>query len=178
MDAGLVLKVWRETRQEFAAAGIRMVEENPAFGLGPGTAYRELGRGHYYGPDDKYVIDRHENLHNYFLQVAAETGLLGLAGFLWAVLAVVARAYSRDLGEERPLARLFAIGVTGYLITAFTSHPLILSKQAFLFLWGAWASWRRAHSSDKNEAVNFERSWTLPPSKSYPGRADCGKERR
>lgn len=135
-DARLVLDVWRDSRQGLAAAGIRMVEENPVFGLGPGTAYRELGLGDYLNPDDKrYTISGHENLHNYFVQVAAETGLLGLAGFLWIVLAALAGGFSRDLGKERLLARFFSIGVGAYLITAFTSHPLILSRQALLF-WG------------------------------------------
>lgn len=160
MDARLVLNIWQGDRQGLMAAGIRMVEESPALGLGPGTAYRELGRGRYYGPEDKgYVLDRYENLHNYFLQVAAETGLLGLAGFLWVVLAVVARGFFRDLGKERRLARLFSIGVGSYLITAFTSHPLILSKQAFLF-WGGLgvlaACSQRGHASSSGRQCSSQ----------------------
>jgi hypothetical protein len=121
-------------RLAMLAVGIRMVRENPAFGLGPGTAYRELGP-YYYRPWDVGMRYTRENLHNYFIQVAAETGLLGLAGFLWVVLVVVAHGFSRDLGKERRLARLLSIGVGSYLITALTSHPLVLSEQAFLF-WG------------------------------------------
>lgn len=165
MDARLVLNIWQGDRQGLVAAGIRMVKENPIFGLGPGAAYRELGRG-YYKPGDKGYAheprmhsNRRENLHNYFVQVAAETGLLGLAGFLWAVLAVVARGLFRDLGEERRLARLFSIGVGSYLITAFTSHPLILSKQAFLF-WGGLgiiaACSQRGHASSSGRQCSSQ----------------------
>lgn len=173
MDARLVLNVWQGDRQGLVAAGIRMVEESPALGLGPGTAYRELGRGYYrpgdkryiYRPGDKRYIEprlhsnRRENLHNYFVQVAAETGLLGLAGFLWAVLAVVIRGFFRDLGQDWHLARLFSIGVGSYLITAFTSHPLILSKQAFLF-WGGLgvlaACSRRGHASSSGRSCSSQ----------------------
>lgn len=136
VDAQFTLDRWWGSRRGLVAAGTRMIEENPVFGLGPGTAYRELGRGDYYEPDGRYVIDRHENLHNYFVQVAAETGLLGLAGFLWAVLAIVVQGFLRNSGNDRLLARFFSIGVGAYLITAFTSHPLILSRQALLF-WGS-----------------------------------------
>jgi O-antigen ligase len=114
-------------------AGIRMLEEKPIFGHGPGTFFKKLDN--YYRPWDQGRRPPHENSHNYFIQVAAETGLLGLVGFLWVVFTGITVGFTRPLNEERTRARLLTIGLAGYLLTALFGHPLVLSVQAFLF-WG------------------------------------------
>jgi O-antigen ligase len=134
MDTEFVLNVWRGGRRPILVAGIRMAGEKPIFGQGPGTFYSKLGD--YFRPGDGGYRPPHENAHNYFVQVAAETGMLGLAGFLWIVASGLVAGFSRAPEEERLRARLLAIGIVGYLITAFTGHPLLLSEQAFLF-WGS-----------------------------------------
>lgn len=133
MDARLVLKAWQEFHQALWAAGLRMVVDRPAFGQGPGTFYSEMG--HYHRPGYPSESLRHENAHNYFVQVAAETGILGLAGFLWCVGTVMVPGFTRALIEKHSRTRLLAIGAGGYLFTALAQHPLVLSEQAFLF-WG------------------------------------------
>lgn len=133
MDARSVLKAWWGFRQALSAAGLRMVIDKPAFGQGPGTFYSELGQ--YYRPGDEGWMPPYENAHNYFVQVAAETGVLGLAGFLWAVCAVMLPGFMGAPIEERRRIRLLTIGVGAYLFTALAQHPLVLSEQAFLF-WG------------------------------------------
>ena len=110
-----------------------MVGERPIFGQGPGTFYSKPGD--YYRPADGGYRPPHENAHNYFVQVAAETGILGLAGFLWIVGSSLVAGFTRSPEGERRRARLLILGIGGYLITAFTGHPLVLSEQAFLF-WG------------------------------------------
>jgi O-antigen ligase len=133
MDARLVLKAWQEFHQALWAAGLRMVVDKPAFGQGPGTFYSKVG--HYYRPGDEGEKPRHENAHNYFVQVAAETGIFGLAGFLWCVGIVMVPGFTRASIEKHSRTRLLAIGAGGYLFTALAQHPLVLSEQAFLF-WG------------------------------------------
>lgn len=133
MDARLVVKAWQEFHQALWAAGLRMVVDKPAFGHGPGTFYAELGD--YYRPGDKGWRPPHENAHNYFIQIAAETGIFGLAGFLWCVGTVIVSGFTRALSGERLRTRLLTIGVGSYLLTALAQHPLVLSEQAFLF-WG------------------------------------------
>jgi len=132
-NAGVMLKVWHGGRQAMWLAGIRMVKERPIFGQGPGTFVNKLGN--YYRPTDEGRKPPHENAHNYFIQVAAETGLFGLLGFLWIVFTGMAAGFTRPLNEEGTRARLLTIGIAGYLITALSGHPLVLSEQAFLF-WG------------------------------------------
>lgn len=133
MDARLMLKNWREFHQALWAAGLRMVADEPTFGQGPGTFYTKLGD--YYRPGDEGWKPLHENAHNYFIQIAAETGILGLAGFLWCVSNVMVSGFTRALIGERLRTRLLTIGVGSYLLTALAQHPLVLSRQAFLF-WG------------------------------------------
>lgn len=133
MDARLMLKNWREFHQALWAAGLRMVVDEPTFGQGPGTFYTKLGD--YYRPGDEGWKPLHENAHNYFIQIAAETGILGLAGFLWCVSNVMVSGFTRALIGERLRTRLLTIGVGSYLLTALAQHPLVLSRQAFLF-WG------------------------------------------
>ena len=110
-----------------------MVVEKPVFGQGPGTFYSKLGQ--YYRPGNEGWMPRYENAHNYFVQVAAETGILGLAGFLWCVGTLMVSGFTRALITERHRTRLLAIGAGAYLFTALAQHPLVLSEQAFLF-WG------------------------------------------
>lgn len=80
MDARVLLKSSWGFRQALSAAWLRMVVEKSAFGQGPGTFYSKLG--YYYRPGDEGWRPHYENAHNYFVQVAAETGILGLEGFL------------------------------------------------------------------------------------------------
>jgi O-antigen ligase len=134
MDAQFVLKVWLQGRQAIIAAGIRMIGDRPAFGQGPGNFVSNLGD--FYRPQDRGRKPPHENAHNYFIQVAAETGILGLAGFLWIIAARLVAGFTRDPNQERLRVRLLTIGVVGYLITGVTGHPLVLSEQVFLF-WGS-----------------------------------------
>lgn len=162
MDPAFVLRVWRGGRRAISAAGLRMVGERPVFGQGPGTFVRRLGD--FYRPWDEGYRPRYENAHNYFIQVAAETGIAGLVGFLWVVATGLVAAFTRNLNGERVRPRLLAIGIVGYLMTAFTGHPLLLSEQAFLF-WGSLgilaACTRRAEAA--SVAHPPTRSLSTPP---------------
>lgn len=77
-------------------AGIDMLEERPFFGLGQGMAerlypiYRPLAAPRHTVP----------HLHNTYLQLAVETGLVGLGAYLWLIGAALVAAYRgyRDAG--------------------------------------------------------------------------------
>lgn len=73
-----------QVRLEMVRAGSRLIAEHPWTGVGPGMVSREVlkYRSHQEYPDWAY-----QHLHNNFLQVAAETGLVGLA--FWLVLWIV-----------------------------------------------------------------------------------------
>lgn len=89
-----------------AQAGLYMIEERPLFGLGP-----EMVK-------ERYPIYRHptaprltvSHLHNAFLQLAAERGLLAVVAYFWvfgASLVLALRGYFREGGSRGPRADLF-----------------------------------------------------------------------
>jgi len=69
----------------------------------------------------------YEHAHNLFLTFAAETGLIGLAAFVWFVVAIARTAIStlgRRAASEFPLALGLAAALTGLLATGMTDYPL------------------------------------------------------
>jgi hypothetical protein len=75
-----------------------------------------------------------QNAHNFFLQVAGELGLVGLACFVAFVGLIVARG-ARALIHRPDDARLLAclVGVVVMLATSLAGHPLLLDEVAFPF---------------------------------------------
>ncbi|MCZ6832736.1 MAG: O-antigen ligase family protein [Acidobacteria bacterium] len=116
----------------WSAAG-RAFLENPVLGLGPGLLYRHLGS--YYPPGRNGWRPAQENAHNQFLQLAAETGGMGLAAFLILVGGTLLPAFRRGRGATAH-SRILGLGILCFLATALSGHPLLLSRQVFLF-WGA-----------------------------------------
>jgi putative inorganic carbon (HCO3(-)) transporter len=107
---------------------LRMIQDRPLLGFGPGTFPSVFGRYQIAG------YTRHG--HQIYLQAAAESGVLGLAALLWLFGAVgavgigVLRAASPSppapLPEERggKAARLVAVGLLGGLL-ALALHGLV-----------------------------------------------------
>ncbi len=90
-------------RLSMLQAGLFMVAERPLFGIGPGMV------------EHRYPIYRHptaprvqvKHLHNSFLQIAAERGLLSLAAYVWLMVAglrLTYRGYRGDGGGARTSA--------------------------------------------------------------------------
>ena len=57
-----------------------LVASRPLFGVGVGGYYLWFAQ---FSPPELLEIYYRENAHNYFLQIAGELGLVGLAMFLW-----------------------------------------------------------------------------------------------
>jgi O-antigen ligase len=118
-------------RQQFFATSFRMIADRPVLGLGVGRYYEESAL--FLSPEMAWTY-AFQNAHNYFLQVAAEIGLVGVA-LLLAVLGLVVframRAISRRPGDMRLLG--CAVGVGVMLTTWLTGHPLLLPEVAFPF---------------------------------------------
>ena len=116
-------------RQPFWLAGLDAVSDVPAMGIGIGRFVSST-----------YVLERYgtyENAHNYFLQVGAELGLVGI--ILWLALLGqwfrhVRRQYAATTNEKERWGLVgLVLGVSGYLITCLTGHPLLLVDQQLLF---------------------------------------------
>ena len=72
-------------RIEMAGVGVRMVRDHPFFGVGPERVVSEF-EAYYRGEDIQNLYIGH--LHNNFLQIAAERGLICLIAFLWLFLRI------------------------------------------------------------------------------------------
>ncbi len=131
-DPGLYVRRLVEFRQAIWSATARAFLDRPLTGIGPGRLYASLND--YYRPEDTGWRPPKENGHNYFMQLAAETGVVGLGAFVWLLAATLAPAF-RDPAGGLGGRRVLAVAAFGYLATCLFGHPLILSRQIILF-WG------------------------------------------
>ena len=79
--------------------------------------------------------DYYENAHNYFLQFASDLGLPALLIFLSILFFTYKAGFrvSSQVPEVAPFVKGLLLGLSAYLITCMTGHPLLLSNQQFLF---------------------------------------------
>ncbi len=110
----------------------------------------------YQNPERKEYYDDQENAHNYFLQIAAELGLPAVLIFMGILYHVFCSGLI-NLREERnswPM-KGFLLGLSAYIFTWLTGHPLLIAKQQFLFWFMAFliVFWPRGTSEDPLRVV-------------------------
>ncbi|MCK4348221.1 MAG: O-antigen ligase family protein [Thermoplasmatales archaeon] len=115
---------------------VGIIEEFPITGAGIGTFYRisPLYQDQEVKEWRKWA-DWHENTHNYYLQFGAELGIPALLIFLGVIFYTYRAGFDvlRETRKSTYLAKGLLFGLSAYLITMLTSHPLLLSNQQFLF---------------------------------------------
>ena len=119
-------------RTEFTATSLRMWATAPTFGV---------GAGRYHGLSDQFMGPwlaeryRRENAHNNFLQIAAELGAVGIAGFVWLLVVAGRRVWSGLGNRPRPDPLLLgtSVGVAAFLVTCLAGHPLLVPETAYPF---------------------------------------------
>jgi O-antigen ligase len=118
-------------RSQFVETSMRMIEARPLFGVGVGQFYPSSPL--FLSPQLAWSYGA-ENAHNYFLQIGAELGLVGLVLFAIWVGAAISRA-ARALARAPRDARLLgaAGGVVVFLITCLTGHPFLIGEVAYPF---------------------------------------------
>jgi len=122
-------------RVEMGKAGLRIAENSPVFGVGPGR---------FPAASRPFVSERvlalfpiasdGENAHNNFIQIAAEFGIAGAVA-LFGFIAIPLLSSSRTIADRA--ARLDRVGLTGgsfaFLLTCFLGHPLLVPLCVWLF---------------------------------------------
>jgi O-antigen ligase/polysaccharide polymerase Wzy-like membrane protein len=118
-------------RQEFTITSLRMLGSRPIFGIGIGRYYAlsrliltpRLG-----------VLYADENAHDYFLQIAAELGIVGFAALLWVLVAALRPAAQSlsDRSRDFVSAGLFG-GAAAFLVTSVAGHPFLVAESSFPF---------------------------------------------
>jgi O-antigen ligase len=118
-------------RIEFTESSYRMIRSYPWLGLGIGQYY-QASPMFLNGP--LAWAYGSENAHNYFMQIAVETGLLGFAacvGLIAGMLGLIARAMTRSPGNYRLLG--IGCGIVAFLLTCTTGHPFLTPEVVFPF---------------------------------------------
>ena len=116
--------------------------DNPLTGVGPGVYFREYSQ-EYANRLGLRHLESDRRGHSLYLEMAADTGLIGLGTFLAMVLTAVAYLYRnarywRERNRERSiLASSFLFALLAYLATAFFLH---LSYQRYFWVLLALAS--------------------------------------
>jgi hypothetical protein len=121
-------------RAEMARTAGRLLATEPLFGIGVGQFFERSGE--FIRDPGVHAQYPHENAHNNFLQILAETGLVGMTVFLW-LLAATGQAVVRSLrsGDHRAVLSGAAAGLCAFLLTCLAGHPLLMTEPALAF-WG------------------------------------------
>ena len=106
-------------RLEMLDVGVRMIRDHPLFGVGPERVVAEF-ESYYRGEDLEDLYTGH--LHNNFVQIAAERGLLCLAAFLW-LLFRIGLDMTRGARSTAPWRKWSAVSGLSVLV-AFVSAGL------------------------------------------------------
>jgi O-antigen ligase len=136
-------------RHEFNSTSMRMIRASPWLGVGEGQYYRASVL--FLGPRIAWTYGK-ENAHNYFLQVAAELGVVGFGLFaIWVGAALYQMTRAVNVAPKDARLVGLAAGVLAFLATSFVGHPLLVDEVAPVF-WAVFglaiglsgaASWHR-----------------------------------
>jgi hypothetical protein len=114
-----------------AVTGLRMWSDNALFGVGIGQYYLSSG---FYVPPGAPAYYANVNAHNGLLQIAAELGAIGLAGFAAAIAVSLRAAWtSARSGSQALLARGVLAGLTIFLVSDLGGQALLLHDVAYPF---------------------------------------------
>lgn len=138
------LNIWHDT--------VPMILERPLLGHGPDN-FAEPFMSHM-GEELKSTLTDNggevsmvDRAHNDLLQVAATTGLLGLAAYIWILISYFRNAYRRG---GWPLIALSG-GLLAYIFQIQTSFPTAATNVAFWGLLGASVAIMRLQDQESNE---------------------------
>ncbi len=121
------------TRRIMAETSFNMWRSAPVFGIGVGRFYEESSRFGAQALVKEVKFYPNENAHNYFLQVLSTEGIIGLAGLLLVLGAVLVPAIGANRAAPMSLRRWLLAGLIACLLTWLTGHPQLVPEAAFAF---------------------------------------------
>jgi len=149
------LNIWR--------SGFYNLAEEPWFGRGVGTYYGFLGWhwDPFEAKEEWNWNPMFENAHNYFIQLLVEMGIVGGGLFLLIVGLLLyqgLRAVVIHQGEERAILVGILCGVTAFLLTCLTGHPLLI-VDVNLWFWFVAALLFIPHPAESAEFAREQTRW-------------------
>jgi putative inorganic carbon (HCO3(-)) transporter len=133
-------------RQYAWLIALHMIKDRPWLGVGLGEANFRAEYPNYLPPEKAIHIFRYRNVHNFYLQTAVETGLIGFLAFFSLILAaawMVWKAYraARAVGEAQLTG--FLLGMVGVLLAlgiyGLVSHRFEKEVAFYFWTYGALA---------------------------------------
>lgn len=119
-------------RIEMASVGVRMIGDHPVFGVGPervGDEFPDYYRGN--DIDDLY----YGHLHNNFLQIGAERGLLALAALVWFFGQIAFHLFSQARKPEHKWVAVSGLAtLAGFLTAGLFEYNFGDSEVLMLFM--------------------------------------------
>ena len=120
---------WENNRLGYWTRSVSIIKDYPFLGSGLNT---------YSSVQWKYDTGWGGYPHNSYLQMAAETGLIGLSAFLWVIIVLLKNSFKNlkriTDPSARPLLLSFLAGLTGFLIHSFFDTNFY-SVQLGSFMW-------------------------------------------
>jgi len=117
----------------FWRPGWQMVKDHPVLGVGIGSYYWLLWIYLNFPPESRI----YENAHNYFLQIWAELGTVGLVSFLLILVTILRQGMQLLVRVEERYWRFITLGlvggIAGFLLSHLTSHAMVLLEMQFIF---------------------------------------------
>jgi len=141
----------------------RMVSDFPLFGVGLG-AWPELFPRYQRPP---WHMTFYREAHNDFVEILAETGLIGtvlLGWFFWRVGGCLVRSRARAVGRARLLATAFLVSAGTMMVHAFFNFTLQVPANALLFT----ATLALAVRMGRDEFHSFSAPPPLTPVSRFP----------
>lgn len=133
-----------EVRQDPSAYALKIIQDYPAVGSGPGSFYTVFPR--YRGPE---VAELFEHAHNDYAQFAAESGVigLGLLGLMvaWSLAIAIRAQYIRRDPLMRGLSFASIMGIVAILIHSSVDFNLQIPSNALLFMVLLALAWLSLH---------------------------------
>jgi len=115
------------------------VAEHLLFGLGPGgfgAAFPAWEVRYWNAPRDtreREFAGLEDHAHNDYLEVLADTGLVGLLAFAMVLIAFLRQAWFRARAGGNPVAAGASTGVVALATVALVDFPLMRPAESFLF---------------------------------------------
>ncbi len=120
-----------EVRLELLKTTVRMLQDYPIFGVGPGEYY---GRSAEYATEGLKRYYARQNAHNQVAQVLGELGVLGGVVFLGLLGVALVPAFQQlALQQEGPETTWLTVAVVGFLVASLTMHPLLIAEVGAAF---------------------------------------------
>ena len=123
-------------------AAFHAFADHPVLGVGPGQYFRQYSQ-EYANQLNLRFLENNRRAHNLYLEIAADTGAVGLAAFLAIVGAThaAAVAHERAVAPPPPAARLSGPGAVLALVAYLASGAFLqLSYQRYFFFLVALAN--------------------------------------